>query len=141
MEELGIPHSWKVIQLDESSNLFAAYLVDLLQGIEHGDIPQADQRMFLERLSDVRGTLQAAQNQADLYFVRDFQLAPLATLFPWIRPSLWMCHVDTANPDPGGKAYIDQFLGAYNVCVFDTSLRQRSTLSAKKTASFRKLRD
>jgi trehalose synthase len=103
MEELGIPHSWKVIQLDESSNLFAAHLVDLLQGIEHGDIPQADQRMFLERLSDVRETLQAAQNQADLYFVRDFQLAPLATLFPWIRPSLWMCHVDTANPDPGER--------------------------------------
>lgn len=31
MEELGIPHSWKVIPLDEASNLFAAHLVDLLQ--------------------------------------------------------------------------------------------------------------
>jgi trehalose synthase len=133
MEELGIPHSWKVIPLDESSNLFAAHLVDLLQGIEHGDIPQADQRMLLERLSDARGTLQAAQNQADLYFVRDFQLAPLATLFPWIRPSLWMCHVDTANPDPGGKAYIDQFLGAYNVCVFDTPLSVFNDLPPERT--------
>ena len=57
MEELGIPHSWKVIPLDESSNLFAAHLVDLLQGIEHGDIPQADQRMLLERLSDARGNV------------------------------------------------------------------------------------
>ncbi len=133
MEELGIPHTWKVIPLDGSSNLFAAHLVDLLQGIEHGDIPQADQRMFLERLSDARGMLQAAQNQADLYFVHDFQLAPLATLFPWIRPALWMCHVDTANPDPGGKAYIDQFLGAYNVCVFDTPLSVFNDLAPERT--------
>jgi trehalose synthase len=133
MEELGIPHTWKVIPLDESSNLFAAHLVDLLQGIEHGDIPQADQRMFLERLGDARGMQQDAQNQADLYFVHDFQLAPLATLFPWIRPALWMCHVDTANPDPGGKAYIDQFLGAYNVCVFDTPLSVFNDLPPERT--------
>src|SRR2546430_15571995 len=98
--------------------------------------------------------LQAAQNQADLYFVHDFQLAPLATLFPWIRPALWVCHVDTAHPDPGGKAYIDQFLGAYNVCVFDTPFSVFNDLAperthvitptidpfSEKTASFRKLR-
>src|SRR2546430_11984705 len=54
MEELGIPHRWKVIPLDGSSNLFAARLVDLLQGMEHGSIPEADQRMVLERLSESR---------------------------------------------------------------------------------------
>ncbi len=122
MEELGIPHTWKVIPLDEASNLFAAHLVDLLQGIEHSNIPEADQHVFLEKLRRTPEMQQAKQNQADLYFIHDFQLAPLATIFPWIRPALWMCHVDTANPDPGGKAYIDQFLDAYNVCVFDTPL-------------------
>src|SRR6266704_7128896 len=50
MEELGISHTWKVIPLDEASNLFAAHLVDLLQGIEHGSIPQEDQRVFLDTL-------------------------------------------------------------------------------------------
>lgn len=129
MEELGIPHSWKVIPLDGSSNLFAAHLVDLLQGMEHGSIPEADQRVFLERLSESRAMQRATENHADIYFVHDFQLAPLATLFPWVRPALWMCHVDTANPDPGGKEYIDQFLGAYNVCVFDTPLSVFNDLS------------
>lgn len=122
MEELGIPHTWKVIPLDEASNLFAAHLVDLLQGIEHGDIPEADQHVFLEKLRRTPVMQQADQNRADIYFIHDFQLVPLATLFPWARPALWMCHVDTANPDPGGKAYIDPFLDAYNVCLFDTPL-------------------
>ena len=38
MEELGIRHTWKVIPLDDASNQFTAHVVDLLQGIEHGDI-------------------------------------------------------------------------------------------------------
>jgi len=122
MDELGIPHSWKVIPLDEASNLFAAHLVDLLQGIEHGSIPQEDQRVFLDTLRRIPATGQLEENRADIYFIHDFQLAPLATFFPWIRPALWMCHVDTAHPDPGGKEYIDQFLDAYNVCVFNTPL-------------------
>ena len=65
MEELGIPHSWKVISLDEASNLFAAHLVDLVQGIEHGDIPEADQRRFLEKLRSIAVTQQLEQSQAD----------------------------------------------------------------------------
>ncbi len=132
MEELGIPHSWKVIPLDEDSNMFAAHLVDLLQGIEHDDIPEADQHVFLEKLRRIPDMQRADQNHADIYFIHDFQLAPLASLFPWIRPALWMCHVDTANPDPDGKAYIDQFLDAYNVCVFDTSISVFNTLPSEK---------
>jgi trehalose synthase len=133
MEELGIPHSWKVIQLDEASNLFAAHLVDLLQGMEHGAIPESDQHVFLEKLRRTPDLQLADHNHADIYYIHDFQLAPLATLFPWMRPAIWMCHVDTANPDPDGKAYIDQFLDAYNVCVFDTRLSVFKTLPLEKT--------
>ena len=133
MEELGIPHSWKIISMDEASNLFDSHLVDLLQGMEHGDISEADQYVFLEKLRRTPGLQRADQNHADIYFIHDFQLAPLATLFSWMRPALWMCHVDTANPDPHGKAYIDQFLDAYNVCVFDTSLSVFKTLPPERT--------
>jgi trehalose synthase len=128
MEELGIPHRWEVIPLDEASTLFAAHLVDLLQGMEHGEIPQTDQQVFLEKLRCTPDLQRADRYLADIYFIHDFQLAPLATLFPWMRPAIWMCHVDTANPDPDGKAYIDQFLDAYKVCVFDTPLSVFKTL-------------
>ena len=133
MEELGIPHTWQVLPLDESSSLFATRLADLLQGIEHGEIAQTDQRIFLERLEHTWAKEQAGKNQADLYFVHDFQLVPLATLFPQLRPVLWMCHVDTAHPDPGGLAYINQFLDAYNVCVFDTPLSVLGNLPPERT--------
>ena len=133
MEELGIPHSWKVIPLDEASNFFAAHLVDLLQGMEHdGEILQANQQGFLEKLRRTPDLQCADQYQADIHFIHDFQLAPLATLFPWMKPAIWMCHVDTANPDPDGKAYIDQFLDPYNVCVFDTPLSVFKTLPPEK---------
>jgi len=72
------------------------------------------------------------ENQADLYFIHDFQLVPLATLFPRMRPALWMCHVDTANPDANGKAYIEQFLDAYNICVFNTPLSVFKDLPPEK---------
>src|SRR5713226_3270568 len=112
MEELGIEQTRKVIQLDEASNLFTARLADLLQGIEQGDLP--------------------AEDQPDVYFVHDFQLAPLVQLFPWMRPALWMCHVDTANPDPHAKAYIEQFLDAYSVCVFNSQQSVFKDLPSEK---------
>jgi len=133
MEELGIKHTWKVIPLDEASDRFTAHIVDLLQGIEHGDIPEEDQRLFLDKLRQTPVLRSAKENQADLYFIHDFQLAPLAKLFPWMRPAIWMCHVDTANPDPHGKAYIEQFLDAYSLCVFNTPISVLRDLPPGKT--------
>ena len=107
-------------------------VVDLLQGMEHGDIPQADKRVFLEKLRHTSDLQQADHKHADIFFIHDFQLAPLATFFPWMKPAIWMCHVDTADPDPLGKAYMDQFLDAYNVCIFDTPLSIFKTLPPEK---------
>jgi trehalose synthase len=82
MDELGIPHSWKVIPLDEASNLFDAHLVDLLQGIEHGVITADDQQLFLEKLRRTPDLQQADKPHADIYFIHDFQLLPWQLYFP-----------------------------------------------------------
>lgn len=133
MEELGIRHTWKVVPLEDASNQFTAHVVDLLQGIEHGDIAEEDKRVFLDKLRVTPVLRRAEENQADIYFIHDFQLAPLAKLFPWMRPAIWMCHVDTASPDPNGKAYIEQFLDVYSVCVFNTPLSVFKDLPPQKT--------
>jgi trehalose synthase len=133
MEELGIRHTWKVVPLDDASNQFTAHIVDLLQGIEHGDISEEDKRVFLDKLRVTPVLRRAEENQADIYFIHDFQLAPLAKLFPWMRPAIWMCHVDTASPDPNGKAYIEQFLDVYSICVFNTPLSVFKDLPPQKT--------
>jgi trehalose synthase len=133
MDELGIKHTWKVVPLDASSNRFEAHLVDLLQGIEHGNIAEEDQHLLLDTLRLTPVLRHKEDNQADLYFIHDFQLAPLAVFFPWMKPSIWMCHVDTANPDPHGKAYIEQFLDAYDICVFNTPISVFKDLPPEKT--------
>jgi trehalose synthase len=133
MEELGIRHTWKVVPLDDASNQFTAHVVDLLQGIEHGDISEEDKRVFLDKLRVTPVLRRAEENQADIYFIHDFQLAPLAKIFPWMRPAIWMCHVDTASPDPNGKAYIEQFLDVYSVYVFNTPLSVFKDLPPQKT--------
>ena len=133
MEELGIEQTRHVLPLDDASNRFTAHLADLLQGIEHTDLPEEDQHVFLEKLLHTPLMRQVEESQADIYFVHDFQLAPLAQLFPLMRPALWMCHIDTAQPDPPARAYIEQFLASYNVCVFNSPRSVFNDLPPEKT--------
>jgi trehalose synthase len=98
VEELGVHHDWKVIALDEASGSFTARLVDMLQGYDTGAFPEADKQVFLEKLR--HAVSQGPAYQADVYFIHDFQLVPLAQFCPWMRPAIWFCHVDTAHPTP-----------------------------------------
>lgn len=120
MEELGIPHTWDVIALDDTENRFVARLGELLQGIEQGDLSTQEQHVFLDSLQRTASENYVQEKQADFYFIHDFQLAPLATFFPWMRPALWMCHVDTAHPNASAKVYIKQFLDPYAVYAFNS---------------------
>ena len=118
MEELGIRHTWKVVGLDEESNHFTDRLVDLLQGGGTEDLPQKDQdRLFkvLRHAPELAHPL-----PADVYFVHDFQLVPLAQFYSWMRPAIWFCHVDTAHPGPHAADYVRRFLGPYELYGFNS---------------------
>ena len=118
LEELGIQHDWKVISLDEASGYFTARLVDMLQGYDTGAFPEAEKQVFLEKLR--HAVSQEPAYQADLYFIHDFQLVPLAEFYPWMRPAIWFCHVDTAHPTPSAQQYIQQFLDPYALTCFNS---------------------
>lgn len=118
MRDLGIPHDWKVIPLDNASGYFTARLADMMQGYDMGAFPEAEKRVFLEKLRHSLGNEQ--DYRADMYFIHDFQLVPLATFFPWMRPTLWFSHVDTARPNPSAQQYIEQFLDPYAIVCFNT---------------------
>jgi len=133
MGELGISHTWDVIALSDGENHFAARLGELLQGIGQGSIASQEQHVFLDYLRRTAVENYAQEKQADLYFIHDFQLAPLATFFPWMRPALWMCHVDTAHPNASAKEYIEQFLDPYVVYVFNSQASIFPELAHDKT--------
>ncbi len=118
VEELGIRHDWKVVTLDEASGYFTARLVDMLQGYDTGAFPETEKRVFLEKLPHAVST--EAAYQADVYFIHDFQLVPLAQFFPWMRPAIWFCHVDTAHPTSSAQQYIQQFLDPYALTCFNS---------------------
>ncbi len=118
MNDLGIQHNWKVVPLDESSGYFTARLVDMLQGYDTGAFPEREKQFFLEKL---RHSVNYRQDyQADMYFIHDFQLVPLAKFFPWMSPAIWFCHVDTAHPTPSAQQYIRQFLNPYAIACFNS---------------------
>jgi trehalose synthase len=118
MEELGIKHTWKVVGLDDESNHFTDGLVDLLQGGGTEELSTKDQNRLLDVLSHAPEL--AHPSPADIYFIHDFQLVPLANLYSWMQPAIWFCHVDTANPGPHAADYIRHFLSPYELCCFNS---------------------
>jgi trehalose synthase len=130
MQELGIEHEWKVIQLDDTSGYFTARLADMMQGYDTGAFPEAEKLVFLEKLGHA---LRDEQDyQADLYFIHDFQLVPLAEFFPWMRPAIWFSHVDTAHPNPSAQQYIEQFLDPYAIVGFNSQASVFTNLPPEK---------
>jgi trehalose synthase len=63
-------------------------VAELLQGIKQGELSQEEQGHLLDTLRHAPVIKEIEQQRADLYFVHDFQLAPLAALFPWMRPAI-----------------------------------------------------
>jgi trehalose synthase len=131
MEELGIRHSWKVIPLDEASGCFSARVVDMLQGYDMGEFPETEKEVFLEKLQSA--VQRKRDYQADMYFIHDFQLAPLAQLYSWMRPAIWYCHVDTAQPNPSAQEYIQQYLDSYEIVCFNSEASVFKDLPPEKT--------
>lgn len=120
VRDFDITHSRKIIQLDEDASHFTSHLLNLLQGNEPGEISAADREKFLSWLGQSR--LSEHDDQADIYLVHDYQLVPLAQLYPWLQPAVWFCHVDTAQPNPHAKRYVQEFLDAYELSVFNSEL-------------------
>jgi glycosyltransferase involved in cell wall biosynthesis len=88
----------------------------MLQGYDTGAFPEREKQVFLKKLR--HSVNYEPSYQADLYFIHDFQLVPLAEFFPWMRPAIWFCHVDTAHPTPSAQHYIRQFLDPYAIACF-----------------------
>lgn len=118
LRELGIEHDWRVVPLNPSSCVLMAKLTDMLQGGEPGEVSAEEDVAFLADLE--RAGFGLTKERADLFYVHDIQLAPLAKLNPELRPAVWFCHLDTARPNSRAERYMRTFLDPYELCVFNT---------------------
>ncbi|HEY4384123.1 MAG TPA: glycosyltransferase, partial [Ktedonobacteraceae bacterium] len=120
----------KIIQLDEQAAHFTGRIVNLLQGNEPGKIAAEEQERFVDWLSQSNVS---QHDHADVYFVHDFQLVPLAHLYPWMRPAVWFCHIDTAHPNSHARRYVLDFLEPYKICAFNSDLSVFPELPPERT--------
>jgi len=128
--EFDIRHTRKIIELDEQASRFTSRLLALLQDNEPGIIPVAEQEQFVDWLRQKQ--LSVHDDQADIYCIHDFQLVPMASFSAWMRPAIWFCHVDTAQPNLYAKRYVLDYLSSYDLCVFNTALSVFPELSAEQ---------
>jgi trehalose synthase len=114
---MGVEHETEVITLDKPSCQFMVSITDLLQGGGSGMLNPKSQDDFLARLSFALG---GHQRQADVHWVHDVQLVPMAALLPSLRPAIWVSHLDTAAPNQSAAAFVRSFLRDYELCVNNT---------------------
>jgi len=102
----------------------------MMQGYDTGAFPEAEKQVFLEKLR--RQLWDEQDYRADMYFVHDFQLVPLAQFCPWLRPALWFSHVDTAHLNSSAQQYIQQFLDPYAIVGFNSQASVFKNLPPEK---------
>jgi trehalose synthase len=120
VNELGIKHHSKIVHLDESGCRFMAKLSELTQGGGAGTLTETEQAEFIQGLR--RSLTHISEDRADVYWIHDIQLVPIAKLLPNMRPAVWLCHVDTANPNRNAEQFIRSYLSDYDLCVYNTPL-------------------
>ena len=94
-------------------------LHNLLQGAE-GSLSPGEFGLYMDTLARVAGDIEARQLDADVWFLHDPQLLPLAQLLPRRggETRLWVCHIDLTTPN---REVMDQLLpltAAYDGLVF-----------------------
>ncbi|QRK10075.1 glycosyltransferase [Archangium violaceum] len=116
--QLGLEHYAEVIPLDERSCRFMARMADLLQGGGPGELDRAEGDAFVAGVE--RALRGMSRRGADVYWVHDIQLVPMAQLLPSLRPAVWFSHLDTAHPEPRAADFIRGFLEPYVLNVNNT---------------------
>ena len=118
MNELGIKHYSKVIHLDNFGCLFMAKLSELIQGGGVGELTKAERDLFVQGLT--RSLEPISSDSADVYWIHDIQLLPVAQLQIDMRPIVWLNHVDTSRPNQDAEKFVRSYLSDYDMCVYNT---------------------
>ncbi len=92
---------------------------NLLQG-EEGSLTSEDMEVYLQTLRDISSEIRSQSLEADVWFLHDPQLLPLAHLLPK-RPGeirLWVCHLDLTAPNNSVLDSLLPLTQAYDGLIF-----------------------
>ena len=116
MNELEIETDWKVLEGDEKFFTFTKKLHNLLH-IPCGECIDSEEIVYYLKITYENFKKINTENY-DVVFIHDPQ--PMGLIIKK-RPGqkwIWRCHVDTSTPDPQAWDFLENFLNAYDACVF-----------------------
>jgi len=116
MNELGIKTDWQIIEGDEKFFKFTKKLHNLLH-IPCESCFDSSEIVYYLKITYENCEKINTENY-DIVFVHDPQ--PMGLIIKKIpgQKWIWRCHVDTSTPDPRAWAFLENFLNAYDACIF-----------------------
>ena len=100
MNGLGIAAEWVVIDPPPRFFKVTKQIHNLLQGAE-GGLSAEDLELYFRSLREVGREMRRRQLAADVWFLHDPQLLPMARLLPrgFDQTWIWVCHIDLTTPN------------------------------------------
>ena len=116
MNELEIETDWKVLEGDEKFFTFTKKLHNLLH-IPCGECIDSEEIVYYLKTTYENFKKIDTENY-DIIFIHDPQPMGLIIKKRQGQKWIWRCHVDTSTPDPQAWDFLENFLNAYDACVF-----------------------
>jgi trehalose synthase len=116
MQGVGIESEWYSIEPDQSFFRVSKSLHHSLQG-GCSDLRREDIELYLAHNQSMAKALAGMGVSADLWLCHDVQVLPL---FHYVRngaPGVWICHVDTTEPDRAVTEILSPYINEYHNMV------------------------
>ena len=119
MRALGLMADWYVLESPASFFNVTKRIHDLLQG-QQGALPPDELSSYLGLMRQEALSLDKPSKLADIWFLHDPQLLPLAHYLQWPAElrRLWVCHIDLSAPNPDTLEALLPLMGTYDAAVF-----------------------
>ncbi len=116
MNELEIKTDWKVFRGDERFFSFTKKLHNLLH-IPCGKYINSDEIVYYLKIT-FENLKEIDTENYDIVFIHDPQPMGLIIKKHPGQKWIWRCHIDTSTPDPQAWNFLENFLNAYDACIF-----------------------
>ena len=117
MRDVGIDAQWMVMPGNEAFFEITKKLHNLMQGGQ-GELTAAEVSTYVTQSWEVSREIQRQGISADIWVMHDPQSLPLVAFMPPNLAAMWVCHIDTTEPNPGAAAALLPWMRAYPLIAF-----------------------
>lgn len=116
MNELEIKVDWKIFEGDKKFFTFTKKLHNLLH-LGYGEKISSKEIVYYLKVTYENFKKIDTENY-DIVFIHDPQPMGLIIKKQPGQKWIWRCHIDTSTPDPQSWKFLENFLNAYDACIF-----------------------